>query len=258
MPKTGHVKRSVGGRGLHAHRHDGGRRDADASPRLGRDTFQRPSGSVHKAEVASRPEAAGVRAAVDRDGPMRNPRLKVRRASGTILNPRETGRNIKARWRDLEARTTSMAAGISEKGKAQMRRLLDVARRSAAGKRPGGWCYRAVKKYLRSVGYGGLNAQTVSQLPQRAARQFGDFMNRGDNARRYGLQKLPITNPYLAPPGSLVVVRPGTPGTRHPWAGDITVAGGNGRFYNDGNMGYGGSRNFPRGNRHVIGIYAPV
>ncbi|MBM3259480.1 MAG: hypothetical protein FJY99_07015 [Candidatus Sericytochromatia bacterium] len=246
------TSRTHGHRLVHAPGHRTAPRSANrVAASMGRDVLTRqglraassPVGG--EAKTLERPTAPGRRFRVDR-------------SKGTIVNPRETGARLKASWN--AATTTSRAAleTISERGKAQMRRLLDVARRSAAGKRPGGWCYRAVKKYLRTVGYGGLNAATVSQLPQRAARQFGDFMNRGDNARRYGLQKLPISNPYLAPPGSLVVVRPGTPGTRHPWAGDITVAVGNGRFYNDGNMGYGGSKNFPRGNRHVIGIYAPV
>jgi hypothetical protein len=94
------------------------------------------------------------------------------------------------------------------------------------------------------------------------AHQFADYMNakgaNGEtNASRLGLQKLPITNPYDAPPGSIVVVRHGTPGTANPVAGDIVVVGKNGQFYNDGNMGYGGSQNFPKGNTYVLGVYAP-
>ena len=47
-------------------------------------------------------------------------------------------------------------------------------------------------------------------------------------------------NPYNAPRGALVVVKAGTPGTAHPVAGDIAVASGDGRFWNGGNMAYGG------------------
>jgi hypothetical protein len=36
------------------------------------------------------------------------------------------------------------------------------------------------------------------------------------------------------------------------------VVGRNGRFFNGGEMGYGGPRNFPPGNRHVIGVFAPA
>ncbi|MEB3236619.1 MAG: hypothetical protein VKO64_03195 [Candidatus Sericytochromatia bacterium] len=149
---------------------------------------------------------------------------------------------------------------MSPNAKAQMDRLTETAGRSAAHRRPGGWCYRAVKKFIASTpgGYGGLNAGNIYKIPQARARDFADFMNRDGNAAKYGLRKLDISNPYDAPKGALVVVAPGTPGTRHPTAGDITIAAGGGRFYNDGNMGYGGPRNFPPGNRHVLGIYVPA
>ena len=145
-------------------------------------------------------------------------------------------------------------------GKAQMKNLLNTAERHAGHKHPGGWCYRAVKQYISHTpgGYGELNASNIYKISQAKARDFADFMNRNDNAAKHGLRKLDITNPYDAPPGALVVVAPRTPGTHHPTAGDITIAAGNGRFFNDGNMGYGGPRNFPPGNRHVLGIYVPA
>ena len=52
-------------------------------------------------------------------------------------------------------------------------------------------------------------------------------------------------------------LRAGTPGTRHPTAGDIAVATGDGGFYNDGKMGYGGRDNFKAGNDYVLGVYVP-
>lgn len=146
---------------------------------------------------------------------------------------------------------------ISERAKAQMKKLVDVARRAVGGRRPGGYCYRAVHLYLMRAGYGHLRPDSIPWTHTRYARQFGEYMNQGDNAARLGLRKLPIDNPYDAPPGAVVVVRPGTPGTRHPRAGDIAVAAGNGKFYNDGNMSYGGPENFPPGNPHVVGIYVP-
>lgn len=158
---------------------------------------------------------------------------------------------------------------ISAAGERQMQALLAQARANAGGKRPKGKCYHVVKTDIDEVGYGDIartgNTAFPRQIPsskQEYAHQFADYMNARaangrTNADNLGLQRLPITNPYDAPPGSIIVVRAGTPGTRNPIAGDIVVAGGNGKFYNDGNMGYGGSRNFPPGNNYVLGIYAP-
>jgi hypothetical protein len=158
---------------------------------------------------------------------------------------------------------------ISAQGEKQMQALLAQAKENADGKKPLGKCYHVVKTDIDEVGYGDLaksgNSAFPKQIPscdQEYAHQFADYMNAKGangqtNASNLGLQKLPITNPYDAPPGSIIVVRAGTPGTRNPVAGDIVVAGGGGKFYNDGNMGYGGSKNFPAGNNYVLGIYAP-
>lgn len=158
---------------------------------------------------------------------------------------------------------------VSAAGEKQMQALLAQAKANADGKRPLGKCYHVVKTDIDEVGYGDLakmgNTAFPKQIPgsdQEYAHQFADYMNAKGangqtNASNLGLQKLPITNPYDAPAGSIIVVRAGTPGTRNPVAGDIVVAGGNGKFYNDGNMGYGGSKNFPKGNTYVLGIYAP-
>jgi Flp pilus assembly pilin Flp len=158
---------------------------------------------------------------------------------------------------------------ISAAGEQQMQALAAQAKANADGKRPLGQCYHVVKTDIDEVGYGDLaktgNTAFPKQIPssdQEYAHQFADYMNATaanghTNADNLGLQKLPITNPYDAPPGSIIVVRAGTPGTRNPVAGDIVVAGGGGKFYNDGNMGYGGSKNFPAGNNYVLGIYAP-
>lgn len=155
---------------------------------------------------------------------------------------------------------------ISKDGQAQMAALLAVAKKRAGKKHPGGWCYRAVMAYIDKAGYAGFDKGSVrTTIPvshQGYAHDFADWMDQVDangvsNASKLGLQKLPIDDPYQAPAGSIVVVRAGTPGTRHPTAGDIAIASGDGVFYNDGRMGYGGSDNFPEGNDYVLGIYAP-
>jgi hypothetical protein len=160
----------------------------------------------------------------------------------------------------------------STDGQAQMQALLETARSSATGLRPQGRCYASVARYIDTVGYGKMPALPPSErgsLPSvpeaygAEAHMFADFMNETDpdtghsHADGLGLQRLNLDNPYRAPAGSIVVVRAGTPGTSHPTAGDITVAGPGGAFYNDGEMGYGGSGNFPSGNDFVLGIYAP-
>ncbi len=148
----------------------------------------------------------------------------------------------------------------------QMTALLDVARASASGLPPRGRCYAAVARYIDTVGYGNMPAQppeAIGSLPSipdaygAYAHQFADYVNDG-HAAELGLEILDLDDPYLAPPGAIVVVRAGTPGTSHPTAGDISVAAGDGVFYNDGEMGYGGDDGFPPGNDFVLGIYAPI
>ncbi len=88
------------------------------------------------------------------------------------------------------------------------------------------------------------------------AHQFADYVDAG-HAGALGLRRLDLHSPYDAPAGAIVVVRAGSPGTAHPTAGDISIAAGNGVFYNDGNMSYGGPDRFPAGNDFVLGIYVP-
>jgi hypothetical protein len=170
------------------------------------------------------------------------------------------------------AATAESDSALSATGERQMQALLETARRSAEGARPRGRCYASVARYIDTVGYGKMPVLPPSErgsLPSvpdafgAEAHMFADFMNETDpdtghsHADDLGLQRLAIDNPYRAPAGSIVVVRAGTPGTAHPTAGDITVAGSGGKFYNDGEMGYGGSDNFPSGNDFVLGVYAP-
>ncbi len=142
--------------------------------------------------------------------------------------------------------------------------IVRVAHAAAAGKRPAGWCYAAVARYIDTVGYGEMHAQrksAIGSLPSlpssytEYAHQFADYAN--GHLSELGLTRLAIDNPYDAPSGAIVVVRAGTPGTHHPTAGDIAVADGKGDFYNDGAMGYHGSESFPPGNDFVLGAYLP-
>jgi hypothetical protein len=138
--------------------------------------------------------------------------------------------------------------------------LLEVARRNSVGRRPDGRCYQHVANYIDQAGFCGIQKNGFNAaIPAgyyRYAKNFAEYLNQGDNASRLGIVKLGTDNPYRAPAGSIVVVRPGTPGTAHPTAGDIVVADGQGNFYNGGEMGYGGSQNFPPGNNYVLGVYA--
>lgn len=146
------------------------------------------------------------------------------------------------------------ASSISAQGRKQMEALLNVAKNGSEGRRPDGMCLKHVGDFLDRVSYGKIGHGAAPRLPM--AKDFGNWLNA--NYKEKGLKKLNLDNPYKAPPGSIVVVRAGTPGTHHPTAGDIVVVGRNGHFYNGGEMGYGGSQNFPKGNHHVIGIFAPA
>jgi len=142
--------------------------------------------------------------------------------------------------------------------------LLEVARRNSVGKGPDGRCYQHVANYIDQAGFCGIQKNGFNAaIPAgyyAEARQFAEYLNQGDNASRLGIVKLGTDNPYRAPAGSIVVVsanRPGCEGAScHPTAGDISVADGKGNFYNGGEMGFGGSNNYPSGNNYVLGIYA--
>ncbi len=150
---------------------------------------------------------------------------------------------------------------ISADSSAQMARILAVAQSRAGSQRPGGWCYRAVSTYIDATGYGRISrggfGRAIPSGYWSYARQFADYLNMGDNARRLGIKRLAINNPYEAPAGAIVVVAPRSPGTSHPTAGDISIAGGDGTFYNDGNMSYRGREAWPPAHGGVLGIYVP-
>ncbi len=145
---------------------------------------------------------------------------------------------------------------VSGSAKAQMAALVRTAIAGAAGRSPQGWCLKRIGDYLDQISYGGIGRGALPRMPY--AKNVAEYLNAGDRWKSMGLKRLNIDNPYEAPAGAIVVVRPGTPGTAHPTAGDIVVAAGGGRFLNDGEMGYGGSGNFPPGNNYVLGVYIPA
>jgi len=231
---------------------------------------------------------AAARAAEERRRQLERIREQQRRAAAeaakkkqTPLNPREVfsgGRrfalaralpaertdqgpaaitNVRGARAALRAMTPGAANdGGADAAKARelMSRMAEAAAAHSGGRAPGGYCLGAVQDILQA---GGFPGSQVPRLPE--AHEFADWLNASpNNLKAAGLTRLDIDNPYEAPKGSIVVVRAGTPGTSHPTAGDIVIAGGDGKFYNDGEMGYGGPQNFPKGNDYVLGVYAPT
>lgn len=143
--------------------------------------------------------------------------------------------------------------------------LLSVAKSDSQGKSPDGMCYSHVADYIDAVGYGGIDKggfnDAIPPAYWQYAYQFAEYLNTGTNAADLCLENVQSkysNNPYKAPSGTIVVVRAGTPGTANPVAGDIAVIGDGDYFWNGGEMGYGGSSNFPPSNDYVLGIYAPT
>jgi hypothetical protein len=149
------------------------------------------------------------------------------------------------------------AGNVSAKGKAQMQSIIEYGKSHNSGV-SGGRCFEFVWRYISESGYGLIDEfGDASDMPSAFARNFAEYMNANGNAARWGLQRLSITNPYDAPAGAIVVVAPGTPGTSHPTAGDISIATGGSCFINDGPcMTYGGRDGFTNGGK-VLGVYVP-
>ncbi len=157
----------------------------------------------------------------------------------------------------LEQLQKAGAAGVSADAAQQMERLVSYAMSHHQGASLGD-CFRFVWKYITAVGYGKIrNYNDCPDMPSGYARNFAEYMNAG-NAKRWGLKRISASTPYDAPRGAIVVVGPGTPGTRHAYAGDIAVARGNGLFVNDGpNMSYGPAGSFLRDGGWLMGVYVP-
>lgn len=152
--------------------------------------------------------------------------------------------------------------------------LLEEARRRATGKPALGKCYDSevgVASYINNVGFAGIKPGEFLTQPmvgdQGCAVGFAEHYNynNGEFAKKQGIVNLldsnPNLSPYNAPAGSIVVVTAGSPGTAHPYCGDIAVADGAGKFYNDGEMSYGGPELWngsKAGSGRVLGIYVPA
>ena len=176
--------------------------------------------------------------------------------ASTVASP---SKHVNATW---GGNKTELGSPLSV-CQSDMDNLLQVSKADSRGRRPDGRCYYHVSGYIDRVGYGGISVNGFdAAIPSQywaEAHMFADYLNKNGNAARLGLKNLNLDNPYRAPPGSIVVVRAGTPGTANPTAGDIAVAdGGSGSFWNGGEMGYGGSSNFPPGNTYVLGIFVPT
>jgi peptidoglycan hydrolase-like protein with peptidoglycan-binding domain len=199
-------------------------------------------GQETKKAVASFQQSAGLTMPKGGEGVLGATTLKALRSGGGVGGAANVG-------------------DISARGREQMRKLLEYAESHNSGASRGR-CFEFVWRYMTSSGsgYGKIqNHNDASDMPSAYARNFAEYMNQGDNAARWGLRKLNITNPYDAPPGAIVVVGPGTPGTSHPTAGDIAIATGKGRFVNDGpNMGYGEPAHFQRDGGKLLGVYVPM
>jgi hypothetical protein len=148
---------------------------------------------------------------------------------------------------------------VSARGQDQMTRLVLHAERYHSGMSVGR-SFVFVWGYMTTSGYGELDDYAdAPDMPSSYPRNFAEYMNQGDNAATWGLQRLPIALPHDAPPGAVVVVAGGSPGTSHPTAGDISVAVGNGTFINDGpDVTYGPRATFVADGGRVLGIYAPL
>lgn len=152
--------------------------------------------------------------------------------------------------------------GESHNGTSQRQKLFGIAHAGSAGRRPDGYCYMHVCRFLHQCGgYGKIkNPATDHRFAGHLAEahDFADLMNSLGPAK-FGLERVTISSPYDAPLGSIVVVAAGSPGTRHPTAGDIAIASGHGHFYNGGEMGYGGRETWSRSERaKLLGCYVPL
>ncbi|HLL06214.1 MAG TPA: peptidoglycan-binding domain-containing protein [Myxococcaceae bacterium] len=156
--------------------------------------------------------------------------------------------------------------GLSARSRQQMANVLEYGRNNNVGSSNGD-CLQFVWRYMTSAngGYGHLNDwNDAPEATLDYAYQFRDFFMKPENQAKYGLKLTSITNPYDAPPGAIVVVPSHnasggkTPGTAHPFAGDIALATGTDRFLNDGpNMSYGGRDLWGDGKPNRAWVFVP-
>ena len=141
--------------------------------------------------------------------------------------------------------------------------IRNYAKNDSEGKSPDGRCYSHVADYIDATGYGGICKNGFNDAIPSAywaeAHDFADYLNQGDNAAQLNLKNIQGdcgNNPYNAPPGAIVVVAAGAPGTSNPTAGDIVIKGDGDDLYNGGMMSYGPAADFPTS--YTLGIYVPT
>ena len=149
--------------------------------------------------------------------------------------------------------------GINCACEQELQKFEAYCRSKSAGNRPDGRCYFHVANFIDAMGYGGIKKNgfnnCVGSQYHKYAYQFHSAIGNGKCGLKNVKDKYD-NNPYNAPRGALVVVSAGTPGTAHPVAGDIAVASGDGRFWNGGNMAYGGASYNYKGK--LLAIYVPA
>jgi hypothetical protein len=167
-----------------------------------------------------------------------------------------------ARKAQQEAREDRFQKGKTEKGMppqakkalGEMQRLARTAEAMYGDKTPNGMCAQAVRTILDAGNFAGADAgRNRGSLGLYGAKDYGEYWNNG-GAAKDGLERLDITNPYDAPPGSIIVIKPGH-NANSTW-GDINIAVGNGRFINDGNMQLASEASWGPGD--LLGVYAPI
>ena len=148
----------------------------------------------------------------------------------------------------------------------QLAALIGLLCLHSKGKDPDRRGYEHVADYIDKVGYAGIQPGGFDRaIPSKywdQPHQFAEYLNKNGNAAKLGLRNTHGDNPYskgnIAPLGSIIVVRAGTPGIGNPAAGEIAVKGYDGNFWNGGKASFGGSQNFKVGNNYVMGIYMPL
>ncbi len=154
--------------------------------------------------------------------------------------------------RMLEADSLKLG-GIPPAVQQKLEAFAAFAAAKSAGQRPDGYSYKHVMDFIDKQGFGNVSVARIPDEYAAYARQFAEYADQ--NLATLGLRKLSVTNPYEAPPGALVVLKPGAPGTAHPVAGDISVRTGTG-FANGGEVQYGRPGDFKPGD--VLGVYIPA
>jgi hypothetical protein len=148
-------------------------------------------------------------------------------------------------------------AGVSAAARKQMECVIKYGLSHNAG-RSRGDCFKYVWNYLTlsGCGYGRIKQHgDVPNMKSSWARHFADYFNVAKHRKEWQLKKLPAKTPWDCPRGGVVVVKPDSPGTSHSYAGDITLALGNGKFLNDGPMNYRERSAFPPSK--MMGCFVP-